>query len=243
MKYMGSKSRFYRQILDIVLADRADGQAYVEPFAGGCNVVCHVTGERLAADVNPHLIAMWQALIDGWLPPPDVSRVEYDAMRSVKSRQPDALYGWVGFNCSYSGKWWGGYAGKTSTKIGTVRDYQNEARRNVLAQIDGLRGVRLVCASYDQVAIPDRSIIYCDPPYQSTTRYDGSPDSFDHAMFWEWVRRMGDDGHTVYVSEYAAPGDFACVWQSRATSSLSANGVIGANKISTERLFLQRRIT
>jgi len=40
----------------------------------------------------------------------------------------------------------------------------------------------------------------------------------------------------VYVSEYNAPNDF--VWQKQAKSSLSANGVIDGNKLSTEKLFV-----
>lgn len=42
----------------------------------------------------------------------------------------------------------------------------------------------------------------------------------------------------MFISEYNAPDDFVCVWQKEAKSSLSANGVIGGNKISTEKLFV-----
>lgn len=41
----------------------------------------------------------------------------------------------------------------------------------------------------------------------------------------------------VFVSEYNAPADFECVWQKEAKSSLSANGKIGGNKVSVEKLF------
>ena len=41
----------------------------------------------------------------------------------------------------------------------------------------------------------------------------------------------------VYVSEYKAPEDFICVWEKEAKSSLSANGKIGGNKVSVEKLF------
>jgi DNA adenine methylase len=42
----------------------------------------------------------------------------------------------------------------------------------------------------------------------------------------------------VFVSEYNAPDDFVCVWQKEAKSSLSANGKIGGNKTSVEKLFV-----
>ena len=35
MKYMGSKNRYYKEILPIILHNRRDGQCYVEPFVGG----------------------------------------------------------------------------------------------------------------------------------------------------------------------------------------------------------------
>ena len=52
------------------------------------------------------------------------------------------------------------------------------------------------------------------------------------------VREKSKQGHKVYVSEYNAPKDFVCVWQKETNSQLSANGVIGGNKLSTERLFV-----
>ena len=48
---------------------------------------------------------------------------------------------------------------------------------------------------------------------------------------------MSNKGHKVFVSEYSAPDDFECVWEKQAKSSLSANGVIGGSKTSTEKLF------
>ena len=48
---------------------------------------------------------------------------------------------------------------------------------------------------------------------------------------------MSDKGHKVFVSEYSAPDDFECVWEKQTKSSLSANGVSGGSKASTEKLF------
>ena len=52
-------------------------------------------------------------------------------------------------------------------------------------------------------------MIYCDPPYQDTKKYESD---FDHDKFWNWVRKMSKKGHYVYVSEYSAPSDFECIW-------------------------------
>ena len=46
MKYMGSKARHAKELLPIILKDRKEGQWYVEPFVGGCNMIDKVTGKQ-----------------------------------------------------------------------------------------------------------------------------------------------------------------------------------------------------
>lgn len=230
---MGSKARFAKEILPIILKDRKPEQWYVEPFAGGMNAICEVQGNRIANDVHYYLVEMWKALTGGWAPK-KYTREEYKHIRENKDKHPPHEVGWVGFNCSYSGKWFGGYAGQTKTKIGTSRDYQEEALRNVKKQLSTMQGVLLQNKPYDELQLPPNSIVYCDPPYEGTTKY---ANEFDHAYFWDWVRATSRQGHTVFVSEYNAPDDFECVWQKEAKSSLSANGKIGGNKNSVEKLF------
>lgn len=82
--------------------------------------------------------------------------------------------------------------------------------------------------------IPQNSIIYCDPPYQNTTKYHTG---FDHNQFWDWCRLKKQDGHNIFISEYSAPDDFVCVWQKEVQSQLSANGKYGGTKKSIEKLF------
>jgi len=234
MKYMGSKSRFTKAILPIILQDRTPEQWYVEPFAGGMNVICEVTGNRIANDIHYQLIEMWRELMKGWVPK-KYTREEHKQIRENKDNYPPYEVGWVGFSCSYSGVYFGGYAGETKTKIGTVRDYQAEAIRNVLRQVPKMEGVVFENKPYYELEIPANSIVYCDPPYANTSRY--KVDDFDHGRFWDWVRSISKQGHIVFVSEYNAPDDFECVWEKKAKSSLSANGKSGGNKTSVEKLF------
>ena len=238
MKYMGSKNRIAKEILPIILKDRKDKQYYIEPFCGGCNMIDKINDEYcIACDVNPYLIEMFRKLKSGWIPPKEVSRDMYNEIRENKDKYPKWLVGYVGFNCSYSGKWFGGYADKTKTKVG-IRDYQAEAFRNIMSQIKNLSNVDFMIKSYDNyilAADAGECIFYCDPPYQSTTKYK---DDFNHDKFWDWCREMTKKGHTVFISEYNAPEDFKCVWKKDVKSSLSANGKAGGNKISTEKLFV-----
>lgn len=232
MKYVGSKARLAPKIIPI-MSKRRRGRPWIEPFCGGCNSIQYVNGRRFAYDNNHYLIEMWKALLSGQSIP-TITKADYQSIRSKPDNYPPWLVGWVAINCSYSGKWWGGFAGKVKTQSG-LRDYQAEAIRNVEKQLPKLQGVKFECFSYNQIDLPRSAIVYCDPPYQSTLGYH---DQFDHKQFWQWVR----DNHTycrpIYVSEYQAPDDFRCIWSQERGSSLSANGKAGGRKQSIERLFV-----
>lgn len=232
MKYLGSKARLCKYILPIILKGRTD-ETYVEPFAGGMNTICEVGGNRIAADIHYYLIEMWRELVDGWVPE-KITREQYYHIKNNKDQYPPHLVGWVGFNCSYSGKWFAGFAGETRTKMGTTRDYQVEALNNVMQQVGKMEGVRLDNNPYNALNPPANSLIYCDPPYEGTTGYGIG---FSHSEFWQWCREMSNNGHKVFVSEYNAPEDFTCVWSMEVVSSLSANGKSGGSKNSVEKLF------
>lgn len=235
MKYMGSKARFAKDIVQIMQDSIHKASAYIEPFAGGMNMVSAVKPDRgmkrIANDSNKYLIAMFKALQAGWEPPDYVEKEDY--LNIKHSNCDDHIKGWAGFNCSYSGKYFGGFAGKTQTRQG-LRNYQEEAKKNVLTQMATLKDVVFLNEDYTSLAIPTESVVYCDPPYADTTGYK---DSFDSSRLWDWVREISKN-NTVYVSEYNAPADFECIWEKQTKSSLSANGKSGGSKASTEKLFI-----
>ena len=204
MMYMGSKAKLAKHILPILQAARSGPeQFYVEPFVGGANMIDKMTGPRIGNDLHPELIAMWKALCAGWIPPSEVSRELYTAIRKNPSAFPTELVGFVGFLCSFGGKWWGGYAANTKGD-----NYAERGARGVLKQVPALRGVQWFNLPYSELHIPESSLVYLDPPYAGTTEYRGG---FDHNQFWEWVRALVRDGHTCFISEYSAPSDFQCV--------------------------------
>lgn len=230
MKYVGSKGRHAKQILPIILANRKPGQAYVEPFVGGANTMARVDGRRIGGDLHPSLINMLQAVSSGWMPFEDwLSEENY---RMAKDASEDGLivaqYAFLGFSLSYGGKWFGGYRRDPSGK----RDYAAEAMRAAEKEFPKLRGVEFYHCSYDELPIPAGSIIYCDPPYAGVMGY--TTGGFDHAKFWQWCRDKRAEGHTVFVSEYAAPDDFICVWSKPVNNTLDKD--TGAKR-AVERLF------
>ena len=78
--------------------------------------------------------------------------------------------------------------------------------------------------------LTDNDFVYCDPPYQGTTKY--ATDSFDYDTFWDWCRKMSNDNY-VFVSEYNAPDDFECIWSKGVTTSLKVH----KHENRTEKLF------
>jgi DNA adenine methylase len=223
MKYMGSKARIAKEILPIILADRKPEQWYVEPFVGGCNAIAEVSGNRIGADKNKYLIAMWKGLQENRDRPHQIPKELYDRARNEYNLGIEKEFdlfeiGWIGWMASFNGRFFdGGYSGKASG-----RDYVSEQIRNTEKQIGSISGIQFHHSSYETLEIPSNSIIYCDIPYKGTKQYITSKD-FDHEKFWNWCRDMANQGHRVFVSEYSAPDGFQCLWEKEVTNSLNTS--------------------
>ncbi len=228
MKYMGSKNRISKDILPIILKGREKDQFYVEPFVGGGNLIDKVTGNRMGADVNESVISALR-LIRDWAPSLPMTNSDFKEC-DYKNRAENFnwMKGFAAFAYSYSGKFWGGWCRDGAGK----RDYVNEAYKNAIKQQPKLYGVDFINCPYNELDIPENSIIYCDPPYKGATKYKHD---FDHDSFWGWCRDMSANGHTVFISEYNAPDDFECVWEKAIVSSLTKNT---GSKKGTEKLFI-----
>lgn len=82
-----------------------------------------------------------------------------------------------------------------------------EAINNFDKTVEALRGMpslTLCSLPYDEIEIPDNSVIYCDPPYAGTKKYKNG--RFDSAAFWRWAEEM-PERNTVFVSEYSTMSD------------------------------------
>ena len=67
--------------------------------------------------------------------------------------------------------------------------------------------IRLLYAS--EFSNAHNVVLYCDPPYENTTKY--STNKFDYDKFWNWCKVMSKNNY-VYISSYEAPNDFKCIW-------------------------------
>ena len=232
MKYMESKNRIAKHLLPIILKDRKEGQCYVEPFVGGANMIDKVDGNRIGADCNEYLIALLNHCANGRSEelPDKISEQEYNDIKNNKDIYSKELVAHCGFNSTFGAKWFGGYA-RPRKNTGYDRDVIC-GKNSLIKQMPLLKGVKFECTSYDKLEIPESSLIYCDPPYENTTKYK---DNFNHTSFWGWARSMVSKGHKVFISEYNAPSDFVSVWEKEILVSIVKDT---ATKKGTEKLFI-----
>lgn len=229
MRYLGGKNKLGKQIASFLESIREPGQVYLEPFVGGAWVLQEMSGDRVASDGCTPLITMYNALQSGWLPPEFITAEEYSRIKKLGDRY-DPMTAFVGFGCSYSGKWFGGFAQSDT------RNYCANAKNSLLKQLPKIKNVKFVYSNDYTEFRPTGMLIYCDPPYQDTTQY-GYFNSFDHKRFWTTMRAWSIL-NTVVVSEYIAPNDFKCVLEMPTRTDMR---VAGQQENRIERLFMYRK--
>ena len=206
---------------------------WVEPFVGGANMIDKVGGKRIGADCNPYLIEALKLIRDNPNSIPDLI-TEDDYEKAKKEMKLDGLTGFIGFAMSFGGKWFGGYRRDVAGTRGNISNMRTQTRRskqNAIIQSRNLQGVEFIHSSYQALQMPPNSLIYCDPPYEGTTKYR---DKFNHEKFWEWCRQKSGEGHTVFISEYNAPSDFKCLWEMEVSTTISKQ----TGKKDVEKLFV-----
>ena len=240
MKYVGSKNRISKHIAPIIqeCINKNNIKTYYEPFVGGGNMIDKIKCQsRIGNDVHKELIAMWKQLQKGWKPPSHITEEEYIMVRDNREAYPDYYVGYVGFNATFGAKYFGGYARGFKADGITPRNHSNEAYRNLMKQLPQVMDVEFVCSDYlnSKYSRIKNAVIYCDPPYQGTTKYETS--LFDYDAFWEWCREVGRDNY-LFVSEYNAPKDFECIWSKEHLVNVDSNrGNDRKSKVRIEKLF------
>lgn len=210
MQYQGGKYRIAKKMLDAMHSDIMTATAYVEPFCGGLHVAERVPAIRpdiplILSDGSAHIITLYRAWLDGWRPE-RITEEQWRIYRETKDPN-DPMTAFAGHALSFGGRWFEGFA-----RCSRGDDYHATGVRGLERKLMRLSDAQFSSGPYDAVAIPDGSVVYCDPPYVGTKPYkavDGGV--FDHDAFWAWARRISDRSQ-VYVSEYTAPDGWRRVW-------------------------------
>lgn len=227
MQYFGGKQRISKELAGYMQPFVNKAEAYWEPFVGGASVCSKIVHDkRYASDANVALITMWKALQAGWIPPEIVTEDEYRDTKN-KRDENDPMTAFIGFGCSFAGKWYGGYA---RNKNGTnyARGAKNSLRRKDVS------GVTFSAHDFAAIRPSPNDVVYCDPPYQGTTGY-GATGKFDWKRFWDWVADVSCRGVIVFVSEYIAPPGFSVAWETQTKTDIRDKD--GLKSPRTERLF------
>lgn len=219
-----------------------------EPFCGGLSVSVHLAkyGPGVVSDANPALIALYQAVIAGWDPPTAVSREEYQAAKSLPESDPRKAF--IGFGCSFGGKWFGGYAesGKNwnhRDQRWDTHDYAKATAKALFRDMRAIANCAVACLSFfdvDPRTSPTPECIYADPPYEGTTGYSAVA-PFDHGRFWTYCQEWASRGARVFVSEYTCSVEANIVWDTKHSTTVGT-GTARAKESDAgarcERLFL-----
>lgn len=178
---------------------------------------------RTATDTHPDLIELLKAVRDGWVGPKTVTGKEYQV---IKGEEPSVLRGFIGFGCSNSGKFFGGYA-----RDATGRNYAANARSSLLKLAPKIQGVEFRLEAYSDFD-QQVDLVYYDPPYDGTTGFTTGP--FCTETFWGWVREVSRRS-IVLVSEYNAPDWMNVLWQKNVRTDMNSKD----GKLSrVEKLFI-----
>ncbi|MFH0806051.1 MAG: DNA adenine methylase [Patescibacteria group bacterium] len=232
MHYFGGKSRCGKRIAEFINQFLTNEKDYIEPFIGGAWVTQYIWNgckSKTAYDINPYLIECYKSLLEGKLFPRTLSKEEYLTIKQNKEFDP-ALTGFVGFGCSFAGKWFGGFASSGS------RNYCLNAYNSIMKKKSKLNRVLFLCDDYLNLT-PVDSVIYCDPPYANTTKYDYCP-NFNSVKFWETMR-IWSKNNILIISEYNSPEDFKCVAEFKTKTDIRNSN--NSKELRIEKLFMIKK--
>lgn len=229
MPYWGSKYRISKEVCKIISQYRADGQVFIDAMTGGANIVRRMESPAYAYDIVSELIEMYKSLQNGWMPPEKIDKQLYD--KAKQGKVYPALTAYIGFWCSFNGKWFAGYIG------GRKRDWIRESYRFIEKLVPEISHIYFEHKDYFSLDVKD-AVIYLDPPYKNTTMVGNYVDKkyFDHTLFWKKAKQLADNNRVI-ISELKAPDGFKTIWEKH-----SKTGVRGGKNNSkvierVEKLF------
>ena len=249
MRYCGSKAKFAKDIIPIITEHLDDGIEFYDAFMGGANILSRVEHPmKVGVEINFYVYSLWNNIsrscktnvpVESWLPS-SLTREEYNMVKEAYlmkdySKYKPWMIGFVGACCSYGGAWFNGYAAFNPKKN---EDHIKEAYNGLVKQVKSFKNLSTTefrFDSYENIRPNRNAVIYCDPPYEMTKKYESD---FDHLKFWAWVRHMSKEGNHVYVSEYTAPSDFECIWMKEKKDGMGTTTEGREQNTKIEKLFV-----
>jgi DNA adenine methylase len=205
--YQGGKQKIGKHIHSMLIrVEEALGKNnldYFEPFVGFCGVLKHFDSsrERYACDKNKDIIALWIAILNGWIPENHCTLKRYRELQNMESSNERTFYGHV---CSFGGLFFGGYL--------SSRNYAAMGVRSFLKIKEQIKGTHFIESKSYEKHTPKNMLVYCDPPYKENILHNKYFKEFNHEEFWKVMRKWSKN-NIVVISERQAPADFVCIWK------------------------------
>ena len=233
-RYYGAKTKIVKEMCKFIL-EYCENRKYhkiIDCFCGSGSVSIEFHKQTdvpvFASDHFRCLIVTLLALQNGWVPPSSVTKKEFE---DLKTQEDNPLKSLVHVFSSTSGCL---FKNRQKQKANITL---SKISRTAHLKTALLQGIQIYECKYDSWETSENCLIYCDPPYISSKKtwplnYKG----FDHAKFWQWVRKMSRK-NIVIVSEYEAPDDFKVIWE-KPVNSFNWNHLY----TRTEKLFELRAV-
>lgn len=234
MAYLGGKSIGASHILEILNNPVFDSYDYIEPFCGYCHILRRIIHKSsyTISDNNEYLITLLKHIQKTKGDHPAISKKEYEELK--KDPTKDKLRAaYAGFTYSFNGKFFGSYFPKS--KNGS-RHYAQERKRyyDELHDNESFHKAKISFNDYTKYKDVKGKLIYCDPPYASTSEYHSS---FDTTSFWESMRGLSKSNY-VFISEYKAPDDFFCISRQKKRQTVSGGRGNTRKMVANEKVFV-----
>lgn len=231
MIYLGSKKRLASKLWETIKANVpiTEDTHFVDLFCGGCGMVSQIPlKNRIANDLSTPLIAYLKKIQEDveWMPKESfLTKEKYNYIKKHKELYKDFFLGYIGYNFSFGGSYFQGFRKEQgySHALSTYKTAKKDS--------ETLKDVKFYNMDYRDVPIPPHSIVYCDIPYRDTVGYN-AVESFDYEAFYEYARKLKEQGHYVFISEFDQdmPKDFKLVGTYERKSNLKK---IGKNRKGT----------
>lgn len=217
--YQGGKKRLGKKIYDAILQLSAEIEQqnsqhssikmpYFEPFVGMGGVLRYFARDPgrdcFACDINTDLILMWKSIQEGWIPPTECSKEQYEELKNSNEHSAERAY--LGIVASWGGIWFSSYR----LNYPYDRQFLQEGFKGIMNIKPDIMEVNFLDAKPYYEHNPTGMLIYCDPPYYGNKFNTTFFSNFDHDLFWNTMRRWSDPklGNIVVISESIAPEDF-----------------------------------
>lgn len=249
MAYPGSKQTA-THVLEILNDTKYDNMDYLEPFVGLGHVLYRIKNKKsiVATDISTNVVDILTTL-QTRKSYPIISCTIFDSLKQDKQISKKELQGYSvdimksfasistfnGINWRHSGFSYPSRCGRKDSSV-TRHNYYNK-----LIASDAIEQAKLSVKSYTYHK-PNGSLIFCDPPYAHSTRYNkkfyGMSELFDHDKFWETMRAWSYN-NIVYISESSAPSDFEIVASKHRKVTFAKNNNLDTNSY-TDNLYMYK---